>query len=280
MTRSPVSSEFVTEPKVVRALREHATERSTILARLAASFQEDQHIRAAWLWGSFLRGDQDDLSDLDIWLLVAPCCVGGFAILLEKYCRAAGLVIACGENAHNAPQGGGYFNALLAGSHGLHHLDIYWQVPSDAIVPDGPVLFNRLNEPCPDFEWKQTKPDQSEESDLDNCRGRITFVWLMLSVAAKCLARDPSSDMALMSYPRNAFDETVEVLGLKGQVGEVNWTTTGGSFEKVELLRQVSLKTAILEGACRDRGLDISSEANPCLNRYFDLVERILSKGL
>ena len=178
--------------------------------------------------------------------------------------------------------GGGYFGALLAGAHGLHHLDIYWQAIGDVSVPDAPLLLNRLAESGAALARVPAPMVEVEESELEQCRGKIAFVWLMLSVAAKYLARDPSSDMALMSYPRNAFEETVAILGIQDQVGTVNWTASEEPLDKVKLLRHVAEKTAILERECRARRLMLSKEASPCLLRYFELVEGILndqSKG-
>lgn len=274
--KCPVFARDMADPEVGKALLEHAADRLGIIECLSASFEEDQRIRAAWLWGSFLRGDQDDLSDLDIWLIVPNGFVDEMVQALGGMCGAAGTVVTSGENAHNAPKNGGYFSALLAGSHGLQHLDIYWQTPSDCAVPDGPVLLNRLDEPLPPMRPQRARTAVAEETELEKCAGRISFVWLMLSVAAKYLARDPSSDMALMRYPKNSFEEVVAALGLQDQIGVVEWTASDGPHAKIGLLRHVALKTALLEKACRDRRLEISSEANPCLNRYFDLVEGIL----
>ncbi len=279
MTRNPVSAGQIDDPVVAAALSIHVSERSRILASLSVSFERDERIRVGWLWGSFMRGEQDDLSDLDIWLLVAPGTVNQLGGVIEQYCREAGSVVCCGENAHNAPKGGGYFSALLAGSHGLHHLDIYWQEVGDAEVPDAPLLLNRIGEPAPEVAVESVAVHEGEESELEQCRGKFAFVWLMLSVAAKYLARDPASDMKLMSYPRNAFEETAAILGIQDQVGETQWSAPDEPQAKVELLRQVARKTATLEEECQARGLRLSTEVNSCLMRYFDLVEGILKIG-
>jgi len=261
---------------VVQMLRSHAAERDRILGLLTVLFELDRRVRAAWLWGSFLRGDSDDLSDLDIWLLVPAECVGGFAAVIKSFCEAAGNVVSSGENPHNAPPDGRYLGALIAGSHGLHHLDIYWQCVTAGALPEGPVLFNRLDELPVDASPAAEAAPARDDSPLAQCRGKLSFIWLMLSVTAKYLARDPASDMALIAYPRNSFEECIVILDLQNSIGEVNWTAPGEPLAKVDFLRLILEKTAVLEQACRTCGLDISTEANPCLSRYLDMVEGIV----
>jgi hypothetical protein len=275
MSRRPIHSDRIENATVSAALQVHVAERNGILDRLTCSFQDDLRIRAAWLWGSFLRGDQDDLSDLDIWILVPKESIPGFGGVISKYCQAAGVVVTSGENAHNAPTGGGYFSALLAGKHGLQQLDFYWQGVGEVQVPEGNLLVNRIDQKLPLFE-PEVAQEAGVETELLSCLGKISFIWLMLSVSAKYLARDPSSDMKLLSYPRNSFEETGAILGLTEQIGEVEWTTSDNPSAKVSLLREVLGKTLILEQACRKHGLLLSEEANPCLSRYFDLVEGLL----
>ncbi len=275
MPVTPVLSELISDPEVAEALRVHAAERTRLLDHLSTLFREDQRVRAAWLWGSFSRGEQDDLSDLDPWLLVSDEHVGGMGKSLVAMCEAAGSVVSYGENPNNGPKGGGYLGVLLAGSHGLHHVDLYWQSVSSGEVPGWAVLFDRSSDSAPSLEPAGTSTEVAE-TPLEENRGRIAFIWLMLSVVAKYLARDPDSDMALLSYPRNAFEETVEQLGLQGEIGDVGWSVPLGPLAKVDTLRRIAEKTALLEEACRMRGLPISAEANPCLMRYFELVAGII----
>ena len=276
----------ITNPKVVAALREHREDRDALLASLTASLQADPHIRAAWLWGSFGRGEADDLSDLDPWLIVADDAVGEMGARLRQYALLTGTFITGGEKPRNAPPGGGYFSSLHEGRHGLLHLDCYWQ-PQSAVqeVPKRAVLFDRLQEPLTS---PPPQPMTSEETDPlmtavartneeDRIAGGIGFAWLMLSIAAKTLARHPDSDMGLMTYPRPGLEDAAGLLGLEGFIGPSDWSVPEGPLDRVERLRDLVYKTARLTEVADERGMTLSPRNAVCLNRYLDMVEGILS---
>jgi len=46
-------------------------ERNELVQNLSAHLEQDQRVRAAWLAGSIARGDDDWLSDIDIYVAVA-----------------------------------------------------------------------------------------------------------------------------------------------------------------------------------------------------------------
>jgi hypothetical protein len=292
MSRIRISASNISDSATATALRQHASERSAILAHLTDSFKADPRIRAALLWGSFMRGEEDDLSDLDIWLFVCDEDMDQIGKALASYCASAGKVVTFGEAPHNAPPSGGYCSAMLAGTHGLHHLDIYWQPVSMCADPDAPklasgfdwqtaepitlpaqaILFNRIKDEIePASSIHPPKPDPATENS------KLPFIWLMLSITAKYLARDPSSDMSLLRYAKPSFEEAVAELGLEEEIGEVDWSSPTESVAKVNLLRLIVAKTDIIEEAYRSRGCAVSQDALPRLRSYFDLVEGILN---
>ena len=190
----------ITNPEIVTALREHREDRDALLAVLTASLQADPSVRAAWLWGSFGRGEADDLSDLDPWLVVADDAVGEMGARLRQYAFRTGTFITGGEKPRNAPPGGGYFSSLHEGRHGLLHLDCYWEPQSTAqAVPEQAVLFDRLQEPLSKSPQRTTAMQAPEPlmtadaltEEAERIAGEISFAWLMLSIAAKTLARHP-----------------------------------------------------------------------------------------
>ena len=172
-----IDAESLVDPAAAVALRTHARERGEILTKLQKSFEDDLRVRAAWHWGSFMRGEQDDLSDLDLWLLIEDVHVPGFAPTIASWCEGSGTMVNWGENAHNAPPDGGYLGALLAGTHGLHHLDIYWQPASKFEAPAGAFLDRRSEVASSSIQSAPTPPHGAP--------GNLAFVWLMLSVDAK-----------------------------------------------------------------------------------------------
>jgi len=46
-------------------------ERAALLQRAMTLLQEDERVVAAWLIGSEGRGETDELSDIDLWVVVA-----------------------------------------------------------------------------------------------------------------------------------------------------------------------------------------------------------------
>ena len=127
---------------------EHREDRAALLAALSASWQSDTRVRAALLWGSFGRGEADDLSDLDPWLLVADDAAPLMEPVLRKYAAQTGSLICGAENIPQyAPPGGGYVGFLHEGRHGLLQVDCYWQPQSSALAEaEYAVLFDRQAE--------------------------------------------------------------------------------------------------------------------------------------
>jgi len=52
-------------------LERHSAERDILLQRAQAVLAQDSRVSAAWLFGSLGRGDADELSDLDLFIIVA-----------------------------------------------------------------------------------------------------------------------------------------------------------------------------------------------------------------
>jgi len=309
MARSKVLVELCSDSELAEALRIHAAERDGLFAALMIEIEGDERIRAAWLWGSFMRGEQDALSDLDIWLAVPDEHVDQMAASVAAMCNTAGTVAFAAQNKHNAPKHGGYLGALIVGTRGLHHLDIYWQAMSVVEYPATKMFVDRRSESPSTFRGAVQKschatdqehvsptplPSEGEVGGLANRKmeakprtersflkpledpdpsvNKIAFVWLMLSVAAKHLARDPSSDMSLVSYPRNSFEEVAAETGRTDLIATTHWTASDDPADKVQMLRQIAVNTALLEEALRETGLPLSTLANPCLMCYFDMV--------
>jgi predicted nucleotidyltransferase len=72
MRRPIIKANRMADPALARALDVHTNERTAISSNLIKLLISDSRVQALWPWGSFLRGDHDDLSDLDFWLIVPP----------------------------------------------------------------------------------------------------------------------------------------------------------------------------------------------------------------
>jgi hypothetical protein len=266
MSARPVHDFDAKNPKLAAEMRLHAWERNEICDRLQAELAADARVEKAWLWGSFMRGEADDLSDLDLWLTVPDEHAEGMAYDLRALCSRSGRMLYAAPNAHNAPPQGGYMSVFFEGSHGIHHLDLYWQANSIAEVPDTAFL---VDKPSGAHAVQTRLLEELSPNEL-----KLGFVWQMLSIAAKYLARDPDSDMSLVQYPKPSFYEVAAALGLKPSV---SWDAPSHPLEKVGLLRSLANATGELELALI-QGHD--QRVRRCLASYLDLVELILKDRL
>ncbi len=246
MSRPAILAEQFPDSWVGAALAEHQEDRGELLASLSTFLRNDPRVRAAWLWGSFGKGEADDLSDLDPWIVVADEAVGEMGAALRFYVEQTGSFITGGESIHNAPPRGGFFSSLHAGRHGLLHVDCYWQAASAmAEVPEKAVLFNRLREPAtaPHSLPVTPVPIASLTEEEARIEDGIGFTWLMLSIAAKTLARYPDSDMSLMLYPKPGFEAAAGLLGRGDVAVSADWSVPEGASGKIERLRHLTTKT-------------------------------------
>lgn len=271
-----VCADHFTDVTVANTLRRHRADREDLLLSLTSALQADPHVRAAWLWGSFGRGEADDLSDLDIWFIVSDEASPEIGPSLRLYAKQAGNFIVGSESPQHAPAGGGYFSSLHEGRHGLLHLDCYWQ-PQSAVfqVPFEGLLFDRLDESIVSLSQEPLRAEQPLQGD-DRIKDGLGFAWLMLSIAAKHLARDRNSDMSLMLYPKQGFEEAAVLLGQQGAQGAADWTVPEEPLEKVERLRQLAGQAERLRLAANVQGYDFSPLYTACLLRYLNMVEAIL----
>ena len=291
MPKTKILNENVSDLDMAAALREHAEDRDRLLVALTEAFQNDPLVRAFWLWGSFGRGDADDLSDLDLWIAVPDNFVSKMGVRLLEQLIETGVLISALENAYNAPAGGGYIGCLFAGRRGMIHVDLYWQGQSTIDdTPDISVLFkglpgasrnmlsvfNRRHEPTPSIPpisrcnaVDQTAPHTALEKQL-------AFVYLMFSIAAKYLARDLDSDLTLILYPKPAFEEAVDLTGVPDVVGVVDWSLPGDALGKVARLKHLAAKAGLLIERIESQGGETSSLYVSCLDRYLEMVEKIV----
>ena len=258
------------------SLQEHREDRSALLASLSASFQADPRIRAAWLWGSFGRNEADDLSDLDPWLIVTDEAAPQRGPSLEQYAKNTGSLICGGEDPSNGPPGGGSYGSLHEGRHGLLHVDCYWQ-PQSALtsLPEHGVLFDRLNEPAKPLLVSPLLAVH-ELGTAGPVEDSLGFAWLMFSIAAKHLARDPNSDMALLLYPKPGLENALTLLGEEQLITPLDWSVPEKPMEKLVRLRTLVEKTGRATEIANAQGVPISLRYAPCLSRYLDMVEGIL----
>ncbi|MCW3059965.1 MAG: hypothetical protein JWQ02_1786 [Capsulimonas sp.] len=294
MSKRIVLNTTVSDADTAALLREHAEDRSRLLTRLTEFFRNDERIRAFWLWGSFGRGEADDLSDLDLWLAVPHDFVPEMSARLLDYLQKAGVLISALENPRNGPAGGGgYMGCLFAGRRGFLQVDLYWQTmstleetPDVSVVLKGlpgasqemSPVFNRLHQAMPPTIPLSSLEPAPERLALNvTIEEELAFFYLMLSIVAKYLARDPESDMNLLLYPRPAFEEVVNLLEAHDLVGVVDWSIPTDPLGKINRLNHLAVKAEVLIENSNARGIPISQHYATCLKGYLEIVAKIIS---
>src|SRR5437588_6286399 len=98
------------EPRlpVADLLETRRAEREALLQRVVALLKADERVCAAWLFGSLGRGTADDLSDLDLWVVVADERIKEIVAAQRDYVARLGEPLLIEEAPQNAPVGGSY----------------------------------------------------------------------------------------------------------------------------------------------------------------------------
>ncbi len=279
MSRSLIFSEQFTDfaPAVAEALREYREDRATLLASLTVSLQSDPRICAVWFHGSFGRGEADDVSDLDLWLAVSDEATAEMNTILGGHAALNVSFIGGKETPQIAPPGGSFFASRHEGRQGTLGVDWSWQPLSRLTLPaDTKLLFERSEQDpilsIPSLPTVRLDKDISEEPVV----GGLWFAWLMVGVAAKHLARNPHSDMALMLYPRFALEDTIIAIGQQDELLPIDWSVPEQPLDKLEHLRGLARIVAQTADAAVAQGYLFSPRYLSSLYSYLDMVEGIL----
>jgi len=175
-------------------LQEYTVARDTLLERIVTSLKQDPRFVAAWLTGSFGRGDFDEVSDLDLTVVVSrshavQLCDWPETITtrppnerLDLFGQFGDIDFAY-ENNRNAPAGGTATNVMYSPL----GLRVDWVlVPKEtAQRPENVrLLFSNIELPS------VLKPEvDSQEERVKEAAKSAGFFWLMATTVAKYLIR-------------------------------------------------------------------------------------------
>ncbi len=179
---------------VVNARRTRRIAREKLLHQITGALTNDERFVAAWLIGSLGRGAGDDLSDLDLVVVVdakyaetlcrRPWLVAG-RTTDERYALFAqfGEPTIIHENHYNAPNAGTFTSVTYSGD----ALTVDWTLlPQEGVILpiSARVLVNKVNLPV-----KENCPRTQEEQAADASE-KIAFFWMMMVVTAKYMLRN------------------------------------------------------------------------------------------
>jgi hypothetical protein len=174
--------------------------------------EEDERFVAAWLTGSIGRGDLDDLSDIDLSVVVGgrhagqlcrrPCQVGaGTTSERLDVISRLGRPAVIHENHHNAPPAGSFTSCIYADSGVM--IDWVFIPVLHATRPHAShLLFDHFGVPV--AEPPSPPTDAERASQLSE---QSAFFWIMTRPVSKALRRD---DLVQFHTLLDALARTVE----------------------------------------------------------------------
>ena len=176
-------------------LEAYRQSREVLLTSIITELSSDERCIAAWLTGSYARNDADEMSDLDIRVVIAEpysetLCARQEQVghkttperlaLFSKFGESA----LIHENNHNAPKNGTFTFVLYAGS----ALMVDWVLTpqTDVERPFGSLLlFDKINIPVS----PPPAPENLEESKKTVAE-IWAFFWMMTAITIKYLVRE------------------------------------------------------------------------------------------
>lgn len=200
----------------------YAANREAVLARIVEAFQKDERFAAFWLAGSYGRGEQDDLSDLDVRLVVADAYAEQLCHVTWETARPQAaeerlaLVSQFGKpgivwESHSWVGENSSFTLTLYSESGLH---IDWVLLPQAnarVEQEAIVLFDKVGLP----EEHQSEPGSQEERAI-LASDKTGFFWMIAAETIKSLARgDLTSFHIMLDWLHNALGETQAALNGK-----------------------------------------------------------------
>ena len=239
---------------------------------------EDPRIAAAWVFGSLARGDEDELSDYDVMVVVHESDLHSF--LAERYDFVSGLgdPVMVLEAPQNRPPGGAYNMVWYAGAHGPHAVDWSWSSSATTQIPTGVrLLHNRagLQESGEPMEFAyQPVPERDRREEM---RQALHGFWSMLLVGAKHAARNPYEDrMGLLQWTVPQLREAQLFAGVEPGLPFEDMPSHPAPADKISALRSLAAEASALAGTLADQGVVAPIGIEPYAQCYLDLIEAVM----
>ena len=163
-------------------LAEYVRQREALLGRIDEVLRADPRVAAAWLTGSFGRGEDDGWSDFDLHVAVYDADFPAFwSQRLEMYERIGEPVLIQDEIPSNAQPGGHFQLVVFDGP-----LEVDWNVgplSRAARAALHVLLLARCEVPL------LAPAGVAAEQRATLCQPRLVFIWAMAPIALKYIGR-------------------------------------------------------------------------------------------
>jgi len=163
-------------------------ERQALLDNATRLLHPDERIVAAWLIGSFGRGDPDEWSDIDLWIVVRDDAIEAVTAARLEFAANLGMPVLFEDAPQNAPPGGAFLTVMFGGTGGAHLVDLYWHPLSLARRPSGTrLIFERVTIPM-----AEPHPALSDDERMERAVQQTRYFWVMSAIVAKAIVRRKS----------------------------------------------------------------------------------------
>lgn len=168
--------------------------RDALLGQIASELSQDERFVAAWLTGSYARNEADDVSDVDLRLVVAPAYSAPLCARQEQVSSRTtserlalfsqfGKPALIHENNNNAPEGGTFTFVLYTGS----ALMVDWTlIPQEGA--ERPIQSRLLFEKEAIPLASAPEPEEPERAKKIVAE-QWAFFWMMAAVTVKYIVR-------------------------------------------------------------------------------------------
>jgi predicted nucleotidyltransferase len=214
------------------SLGAYRQDREALLAKIVTELSSDERFLAAWLTGSYGRGDEDEVSDLDLRLVVAEpysksICRREQQVSSRTTQERLALFSKFGspalihENNNNAPEGGTFTFVLYADSAVMIDWVLLPRSEAKRLQPSR-LLFEKESIPV-----SVPEPEDKEQSQK-TVSEQWAFFWMMAAVTIKYMIRDD------LVFVQNWLEH------LHGLVREIERRIEGKSWEEAYIRGSVS----------------------------------------
>jgi hypothetical protein len=230
----------------------YAQQREDLLLRIHRQLEADPRFVAAWLGGSYGRGEQDAVSDLDLFVVVQdgvafPLCrrqaasASGATPERLALFQQFGAIANIHENHKNAPLNGSFSAVLYRDPPVI----VDWVlVPQTGALrpPATRLLFDRAGLPV-------SAPN--ETTDADRLAEGMAFFWMMAAVTAKYIVRGKAERIQeLLEFVESIVGEIQALVGRPARKANVTLSPDRQSqaAHLLHLCDEVESITSVPEG--------------------------------